>query len=586
MPARHCIWVLALLLGVPAAGAHAQTPHAAQRGLLAGARPLDWVSASRGGADAARQDSPTAQAARLPDATNFTVFLRGTPVGREEVSVLTDARGTTIISQGRVAGPVNSVIQRVELRYGPDWSPESFVLEGTANGGPVSIETSFRDGSAVTTGESGGNDISVTHTVPAGVLVLPNGVFGAYQAITHRFADAPAGTEFQVYVVPTLEIRARLRSVQTQQMQTGATIFDVRHYELVFANPGGDLTVHLSAEVDGALVRLSIPAQGVDVVREDVAASTARTQVYSNPGDEPVVIPATGFNLGATLTRPDVEAPRIPAVILVGGSGVDDRDGFGLGVPVLGQLAGALADAGFLVVRYDKRGYGQSGGRAESATLTDHADDMRTVVRWLRNRRDVDSNRVAVIGHAEGAWIALLATSRERRVAAVAALAGPATTGAELLLEQQQRMLDQMTLSATDRENRVELQERIQAAVLTGRGWEDLPAELRRHADTPWFQSLLSFDPARVVDGIRQPLLIVHGDVDQQVPVAHADRLATLARRSRAVEVVIVRGVDHLLIPAGSRTAREDVEPAGRDISDDVTMSIATWLMKTFATSR
>ncbi len=585
MSVRHCIWALALLIGMPAAVA-AQPYSAVQRGIIDEIRPIDRPSTGRGfPSTASRQDSQTAQPERVPDATNYTVFLRGTPVGREEVSVQMDARGTTIISQGRVAGPVNSVIQRVELRYGPDQSPESFVLEGTANGGPISLETSFRDGTAVTTGEGGGNDISATHTVPTGVLVLPNGVFGAYQAITHRLGDAPAGTEFQVYVVPTVVIDARLRSVQTHQMQTGTTIFDVRHYELVFANPGGDLTVHLAAEVDGSLIRVSVPAQGVDVVRDDVAASTARTQVYSNPGDEPVVIPATGFNLGATLTRPSAAASRPPAVVLVGGAGVDDRDGFGLGVPVLGQLAGALADAGFLVVRYDKRGYGQSGGRSESATITDHADDARAVVRWLRNRRDVDSNRVAVIGHAEGAWIALLATSRERRVAAVAALAGPATPGAEFILEQQQRMLDQLTLSTPDRENRVELQERIQTAVLTGKGWEDLPAELRQQADTPWFQSLLRFDPARVVDGIRQPLLIVHGDADQQVRVEHADRLAALARRSRAVEVVIVRGVDHLLISADTRDAR-DAMPTDRDISDDVTMSIASWLEKTFSAIR
>ena len=66
--------------------------------------------------------------------------------------------------------------------------------------------------------------------------------------------------------------------------------------------------------------------------------------------------------------------------ILLAGSGIGDRDGTAFGVPTLAQLAGRLADAGILAVRYDKRGYGQSGGRAESATLNDYAEDARAVV--------------------------------------------------------------------------------------------------------------------------------------------------------------------------------------------------------------
>ena len=95
--------------------------------------------------------------------------------------------------------------------------------------------------------------------------------------------------------------------------------------------------------------------------------------------------PRSGFNLGATISRPagkaapgkkDKNVEKLPAIVLVGGSGNVDRDTIAYGVPVMGQLAGQLADAGYLVVRYDKRGVGQSGGRAESATLSDYADDV------------------------------------------------------------------------------------------------------------------------------------------------------------------------------------------------------------------
>src|SRR5439155_51587 len=87
-------------------------------------------------------------------------------------------------------------------------------------------------------------------------------------------------------------------------------------------------------------------------------------------------------------------AKRTPAVVLVAGSGPVDRDGSVAGIPVFGQLASALADAGFTVLRYDKRGVGQSGGRIETASLTDYADDLRAAVKYMADRKDIDPKRV------------------------------------------------------------------------------------------------------------------------------------------------------------------------------------------------
>jgi dipeptidyl aminopeptidase/acylaminoacyl peptidase len=248
----------------------------------------------------------------------------------------------------------------------------------------------------------------------------------------------------------------------------------------------------------------------------------------------------------------------------------------------MAQLAGALADAGFVVVRYDRRGSGQSGGRSESATLTDYADDVRTIVRWLAARKDIDSKRIAVIGHGDGAWKALLAASKEKRIAAVASLAGPATTGAEFVLEQQQLQLDEAKVSAEDREAKVALQKQIEAAVLTGKGWEQLSSALRHQADTPWFQSLLAYDPAKVVDHVDAPMLIVHGELDREIPVAHAERLAELARKgdSVSVELVTVRGVNHLLVPAFTGAVDEYRTLPDRTISKDVTAAVTGWLAR------
>jgi fermentation-respiration switch protein FrsA (DUF1100 family) len=167
----------------------------------------------------------------------------------------------------------------------------------------------------------------------------------------------------------------------------------------------------------------------------------------------------------------------------------------------------------------------------------------------------------------------------------VVSIAAPASTGAAVVLAQQQAALDQLKLSPAEREKRIALQTQIQQAVLTGKGWESIPPELRRQADTPWFQSLLAFNPATVVDDIRQPILFVHGDLDRQVPVAHVTQLSDIARkgRSRAVDVVTVRGVNHLLVPAITGDVEEYLNLTDRTVSADVRNAVTGWLTTTFA---
>lgn len=540
-------------------------------------------------APAALDDTRAEAAQQTPAAakpTTYKIFLGGAQVGTELVTVRDDATGTTITAQGRLGAPLNVVTQRAEMKYAADGSPESFVLEGNANGNAVAVRTSFVNGVAQTEGNQGTAKIATSHPYSPQAVVLPNGVFSMYAALADRLSKVNAGAELKAYILPLAEVGIRVTSDQPERIQVGTTLLDVQRYDLLISNPGGDLAVSLTAGDGGRLIRLTIPAQAIEVVREDVASPTSRTQVSSNPGDEAVIIPATGFNLGATITKPSSPAARMPAVILLSGSGVGDRDGVVMGVPTLAQLAGAMADTGFLAVRYDKRGFGQSGGRAESAGIQDYAEDVRTVVRWLLQRKDIDPKRIAVVGHSEGAWVALLAAAREKRISAVASIAGSATTGSELVLEQQQRALDQMKLTPEERDKKVALQKQIQSAVLTGKGWELIPQEERRAADTPWFQSLLTFDPAKVMKDVRQPLFFVHGALDKQVPAEHADRLADLARKqsdSESIDVVVVRGVNHLLIPAFTGEVTEYASLTDRNVSKDVSGALTAWLTKTFA---
>ena len=557
MRALHFTWTLLLFLALPA---YAQ-------------------NASAGG----QQPSPVPTAA--PASVGYTVFLRGTPIGHQDVAIRSDAQGLVISGQGQISAPINVITRRVELRYRPNLDPQSLAVEARVGDVEFTLNTAFENGSAVSKGMAG-TPIDATDMVAPLTVLLPNVFFGAHAVLARRLAGEAPGTELKAFIGPGAgaQVMLRLRSEKTEQMQFGTSTFDVHHYELVFDNAGMPLDVHLYADYIGALLRVTMPGQGIDVVRDDIAGAMSRTRITSNAGDEAVVIAAAGFNLGATITHPTNGAARAPAVILIGGAASDDRDGTAFNVPILANLAGAASRAGFLVVRYDKRGFGQSGGRRESATITDLAEDVRTIVKWVGDRKDVDSKRIAVIGYAEGAWVAMLAAARDRRITALMCIDAPSTTGADLALEQQQMALERLKAPPAERAEKIDLQKKVQAAVLTGKGWEGVPPELRKQADTPWTHSVLSFDPARVIEDVRQPILFIHAALDRLIPVSHVDRLVDLARKeskSKSVDVVTIRGVNHLLVPAITGEPEEYASLPDLNVSKDVTTAVADWLTKT-----
>jgi hypothetical protein len=183
----------------------------------------------------------------------------------------------------------------------------------------------------------------------------------------------------------------------------------------------------------------------------------------------------------------------------------------------------------------------------------------------------------------------MLLGAREDRVNAAVLIAGPGTTGAELVLEQQRHQLDQMKVDATERAAKIALQEQIHGAVLKGTGWDGVPDNLRRAADTPWFQSLLAFDPTRVMKDVDQPVLIVQGELDTQVPPHHADKLLALAQaRKKKVDAQLLKvpAVNHLLVPAKTGEVSEYGALGDATVAPAIPAGIGAWLAKTLGPGR
>ena len=548
-------------------------------------RLLVVLAMTVGSAGLDAQDRPP-QGAAEPGSTTYLVFFRQRPVGREEVAVVRSAEGWTVRGTSQLGGPIDITTRRAEVRYDADWKPLSLIVDSIAGGQDVQLRATFANGTAsnelTTQGTTTPKDIPVS----ADAVVLPNTFLGSYAALAHRLQGLKPGAELRAYVAPQIEVPVRVAEAATEKIETPRETIAATRMLLKIVNPPPAPELDMTVWVDGSggLLRMSIPSQMLELAREDIASAGTRTSAFSIPGDERVSIPATGFILAGTITKSAAATGQLPAVVLIGGSGSTDRDETVSGIPVFGHLARGLVEAGFLVVRYDKRGVGQSGGRVESVTLSDYAEDARSVVRWLERRPDADKDRIAVVGHSEGAAVAMLLASREKRVKAAVLVAGPGATGAELVLEQQRHALDQLKLEAPDRAAKIALQEQIHAAVLKGAGWDGVPDAMRRAADTPWFQSLLVFDPAKVMKDVDQPLLIVQGELDTQVPPHHADKLLALAQaRKKKVDAQVLKvpGINHLLVPAKTGEVSEYPSLGQAEVLPAVPAGIGAWLAKT-----
>lgn len=527
----------------------------------------------------------SAAAQPAPGDASFRVFLRGVAIGTAAASLTRVDEGWVLRGSSRLEGPLGLTVKRVEVRYDDAWKPRDMSMELSSIDGTVVVRSVFEVGTARTDMVRNNQTSFGSYAVSTDTIVLPNLVFSAFEALAARLSTSTPGAELHAFIVPQAEITIRLDSVTDEVVQTTRRAINAKHWRITFMNP--EAPVPAEVWVDGGrLARFDFSGQSVSVVRDDVASVSSRLMGISRPNDEQLFIPANGFNLAATISRPAAGSGRLPAIILVGGSGPIDRDGIVAGIPVFGQLAGSLADAGYLVVRYDQRGVGLSGGRLEAATMTDFADDVRSIVGFLRKRKDVESSRIVVFGHSEGSSVGLLAASREKRIAALVMAGATATKGVDVILEQQGRLLEQSSMSPAERQNAIALQKRILNAVVTGQGWEQIPADVRRQADTPWYQSLLLFDPVPLFRKVQQPILIVHGELDRQTGVHHADELARMARsraKGRGAELVKLPALNHLFVPATTGDVSEYAALTERTVSSQLAQAVVDWLQKTFS---
>ncbi|MDO7885245.1 alpha/beta hydrolase family protein [Hymenobacter cheonanensis] len=285
------------------------------------------------------------------------------------------------------------------------------------------------------------------------------------------------------------------------------------------------------------------------------------------------------LRLAGTLTVPPGAGP-FPAVVLVSDLGEQDRDGLAPGgaqaaSPVSYRLLGSLADYltrhGVAVLRFDDRGVGQSGGINAAATPTQRAGDVQAALNFLRTRPEADLLRLGLVGHGEGANVALLVAAQPLAPAFVVGLGAYGLPGYETLLQQHElawqtqklppaqlatRLRRERTLYDLIRYSTSPAQTQAMVANLLRQGEATLSAaDAQQQAAallTPWSRAFLAFDPLEGLAAVQCPVLLISGLADEQAPPAQ--HLAALERELRAggnrlVTAFRPAGVNHLLQP-------------------------------------
>jgi hypothetical protein len=281
--------------------------------------------------------------------------------------------------------------------------------------------------------------------------------------------------------------------------------------------------------------------------------------------------------LAGTLTLPE-EGSQFPAAILVTGSGPQNRDEEILGHKPFLVISDYLTRLGIAVLRYDDRGFGDSTGDLSSATTGDLAQDAMGAYEYLLKDPRIDSGKIGIIGHSEGAMIAALLASGNPDIGFIIMLAGPGLSGEETLRLQAMKILE---VSGEDKdfiEEAIKLNSNLVDIVVTEPDDEVAEKKLRKtyakftkgmsdqekarlgFSDmivnaaikdllNPWMRYFLSFDIKEYLVNIKCPVLVLSGDKDLQVPPAENIPLIENALEeggNQEVKVVVFPNLNHL----------------------------------------
>lgn len=347
-----------------------------------------------------------------------------------------------------------------------------------------------------------------------------------------------------------------------------------------------------------SLTVLAEPVENVPYAQEDVSFTNGDTILWG------------------TLTLPEGAGPH-PALVLVSGSGAQDRDeslGVIAAIKPFRLIADALTRQGIAVLRYDDRGTGESGGDFASATLADFADDAAAAIDYLLTRDEINPEQIGLLGHSEGGAVAAILAAGDHPLAFVISMAGLATGMRELSLYQNAHSLELQgfTSEATEAmlvavnaafdlvlaDKAEEAEEVIYQATLAlfqslpedqQKAIGDLEAAARQSAQqqrgvytSPWLKFWLSYEPAADWAKVKIPVLAIFGGLDTQVLAeTNAPPLEAALKEAGNSDVTIITlpSANHLMQDAVTGEL-DEYGTLKQEFTADFLPTLSAWILE------
>jgi len=299
-----------------------------------------------------------------------------------------------------------------------------------------------------------------------------------------------------------------------------------------------------------------------------------------------------GTHLGGTLTLPKSGGPH-PTIVLISGTGPQDRDSNLFGHRPFLVLADRLTRAGIAVLRVDDRGVGESKGNNDTANEDEKTEDVLAAMKWLSTQPDIDAKRIGLLGHSEGGVLAAMAASRasEPTTAFVVLLGSPGVPGSDLLRTQMRLKLEAMGATKEQLEITMKAQNDAIDAVLKNASDAELEKIVTTQIDgliasvpeaerkkitpadreerikaglvqiqAPAMKAFIKSTPRKYLEKIKCPVLALGGSKDLQVPAKEnleAIEAALSKGGNKQTTTQSFEGLNHLFQPADSGTMDE-----------------------------
>jgi pimeloyl-ACP methyl ester carboxylesterase len=309
------------------------------------------------------------------------------------------------------------------------------------------------------------------------------------------------------------------------------------------------------------------------------------------------------IKLAATLTVPRGAGP-FPAVVLMTGSGPQDRNEAILGHQPFLVLADYLTRRGIAVLRADDRGVGGTTAGTPNDTTQNYAEDALAGVEFLKTRKEIDARQIGLIGHSEGGMAAPMAAAKSADVAFIVLMAGPGIRGDKLLVKQarliaaaecekqvevsMQESEQMFAMLAMEKDTAVAKQKLQDAAKKRAQASQKrlaaqtAAAEMQAESfSSPWFHYFLSYDPRPTIMKVRVPVLAINGEKDLQVPVKEdleAIEQALKDGGNRDYKIVALPGLNHLF-QTSNTGAISEYGTIEETIAPVVLQTIGDWIV-------